>query len=125
MPQLTPPPQLCDKILEQIHYEQRLRLLKRKIFLYCAGLIASLASFLVVAKDFFLQAKQTGFMEFSGLLISDFHTISSHLSDYLLSLAESLPAVSFLFVCFALLIIILSIFKMLTSAAEIRQLKHV
>ena len=44
-------------------------------------------------------------------------------SDYLLSLAESLPAVSFLFVCFALLIIIISAFKALTSAVEIKQLK--
>lgn len=123
MPQLTPPPHLYGQILDEIRYQQRLKQLKRMLFLCGFGLITSVSTLIVVAQDFLNQARQTGFLDFSSLVISDFHLVTSHFFDYILSLAESLPAVSFAFLCLALLIIIISGVKMLSSAVELKHLK--
>lgn len=109
--------------MEQIRLERQLQALRRKLVLYAAGLVSSLASFVVVIQDFYLQAHQSGFLDFSSLILSDFHLVLGHFYDYLLSLAESLPTVSFMFACLALLVFIASGIKMISSGIEFRKLR--
>jgi hypothetical protein len=122
MQQLTPAPELFGRIKNQIEREQILLQLKRRLFFYGLTFAVSLVIFVMAFKNFFVQAEQTGFLQLIKLLSTDFTLITAHLSDYLLSLAEALPAVSVGLACGLLLFILLSAIKLFTSLSKIKRL---
>ncbi len=122
MQQLTPSPQLYGRIKNQIELEQTLLVLKRRLLLYGLGFAISMAIFVMAFKNFFVQADQTGFLQLLKLTSTDFTLLSSHMSDYLLSLAEALPALSMVLVGAVFLFILLTGIKLFTSLFKIKHL---
>jgi hypothetical protein len=122
MRQLIPPPELYGQIKNQIEHELVLLQLKRRMLLYGLSFAMSLAIFIMAFKNFFVQADQTGFLQLLKLLSTDFSLLSAHLSDYLLSLAESLPAVSMALTGVLFLLILLCGLKLFASLFKIKRL---
>ena len=125
MNQLTPPPQLYKNILEEINAKKKLAEIKRAIFLWIFTFTASWFSFVFFLNNFSRQAGETGFGNLFSLVLTDFSVVKSNFLDYVLSLAESLPAVSVAFLGLAALFIIGSTVKLLTSSVELKRIKQV
>jgi hypothetical protein len=122
MQQLIPSPQLIGRIKDHIQREQSIDLLKRRLLLYGLIFAASLAVFVMAFKNFFIQADQTGFLKLLKLGSTDFTLVITHFSDYLLSLAEALPAVSIALAGGVLLFILLSGIKLFASLFQIKRI---
>ena len=89
-----PSAELSEKILSSIQRRAKRRTeYKAAAF---GALLAMSAAFVVFSAFNLTHAlSQSGFLQFSGLLFSDFSVITSNLPDFLFSIAESLPAFSF------------------------------
>ena len=120
---LTPPEGLYSRIINRINYEQKLLQLKRRLFLSAFFLIGASFTSIPLYRDFALQIKQGEFIQFFTLLFTDYKIISSYLSDYLLSLVESLPVISFALLCAIILIILVSAIRILKYTFELKQLR--
>ena len=123
MDQLTPPPELYGRIINQIQYEQQLLRMKRRLVFYGLLLATSLSVFVLAFKNFFVQASQSGFLQLVRLLTTDFHLITTNFSDYLLSVAEALPAISLILVGTVLLSALFSIIKLVNYLLKIKHLR--
>ena len=122
-PQLTPPPQLQERIVSQIKREKDLLELKKRLFWSASGLSGSLAAFTYAYRDFLIQTAHSGFLSFLNLGLSDFRIVSSNTVDYLLSLVESLPVISFGLLGLTGLFVLFLGYKLLRYAFELRQFK--
>lgn len=88
-----PPTGLAQAILVRIDRCER-RLLILKIAASSCAFGASLFVIGVGFSFFRTSIMETGFLQFSSLLFSDFSLIASDLPDFALSMAESFPALS-------------------------------
>lgn len=82
---------LLDRILARIESEKSLAVMRRKIFMLSAFL---LASFPVIAYSWIsLQdgISKTGLLRLISLVFTDFSVVASHYQDFIMSIAESLP----------------------------------
>ncbi len=121
---LKPSPQLYTQILNQIEYEKRSKQLKQKLIFYVSLTLISSVIFSLLFKDFSHQASESGFMQFGSLLFSDFRETLRNFSDYILSIAGSLPVMSFGLVSAAVLLVLFGAIKILGGLLEFRKLKH-
>lgn len=125
MQQLTPNPELLNRISQEIRYQRQLSALKRKRSFYYVSLVTSLPIFVLAFRNFFAQAHDSGFLTLLRLLLSDYRTISTHLIDYLLSLMESLPAVSIVLTGIIFLVLFASLIKLLILTYDIRRIHKI
>ena len=121
--QLTPPPQLEKRIIIEIKREKDLLELKKRLFWSALGLSGSLAAFTYAYRDFLTQITHSGFLSFFNLGFSDFKMVSTHAVDYFLSLAESLPIISFGLLGLTGLFVLFLGYKLLKYAFQIKQFK--
>ncbi len=122
MQQLNPAPELYGKILAKIDYERQLLKFKRRLVFYFTSLIGCLSLFVVLLRDFENQIANSGFAQMFGLLATDFSVIRSHLYDYVLSLVDALPVISFAFVAIAGLLALISIVELLKYSWNLKHL---
>lgn len=86
------PAGLYEEILSRIAVERRIKTLKRRVALFSACAIGSFAAFIPATGALWADISRSGFLQYASLLFSDPFVVVSSGSDYLLSLAESLPA---------------------------------
>jgi len=116
-PIVEPPHGLFDKIINRIHREQRLLILRRIVVfsvLFLGSLIAIVPSFNTLS----LNMEQTGFLKFSALIFSDFSLVMAYWKNFSLAVLETLPAVS-LVILVAVLLILLQSLKSLIKNIKI------
>ena len=123
MHKLKTQPELYARIISQIKYEQQLLKLRTKLILFGLMLATSLVVFVVAFKNLFVQANLSGFLLLLHLSATDFKIISTHLFDYVLSLAESLPVVSVALVGAVLLFTLFSSAKLINYLLKIKHLR--
>ncbi len=117
------PEQLQAKIMNRIGYEQELLKLKRRLFFYALVLASSVSAFAVYMIIFWQQINQSGFLQMFGLLFSDLRIITANFSDYILSLAESLPMLTAGFLGVILLFVFASAVKIFRYTTAIKKLR--
>ena len=87
------PAGLFEKILNRIHREQRIIVIRNTILIciaFFASLIAIVPSFAMLSSD----ASQSGFLNFSSLMFSDSSVILTYWRSFSLALLETLPVIS-------------------------------
>lgn len=88
-----PPEGLAQAILIRIDRRERRVLIVKLVASACA-FGASLFLIIIGFSYFRTSIADTGFLQFSSLLFSDFSLIASNLPDFALSMVESFPAFS-------------------------------
>jgi len=121
MNNLISSPDLLERVIKRINYEQELLLLQKRLFLYLGLLVVSFAGFVFVTRDFLAKAGQTGFLPILKLMTTDFGVVT-HSADYFLSLVESLPIISIALVCGVFLFFAASMIKFFRYAFRIKRL---
>ncbi len=126
MTNLSPANGLYDRVISQINYEKRLRVLKRRMLIYSSACTIFVVILVPFFEKFYSDMEMSGFMQYVSLATSDLDIVVHHAGDYLMSLAESLPVLSFMVVASLLVAIIFSSFRIVNSYLEIRNLhfKH-
>ena len=122
-PQLNPSPELEGRIITEIKREKSLLELKKRLFWSASGLSGSLAAFTYAYRHFLIEVTHSGFLSFLNLGLSDFKMVSTNAVDYFLSLAESLPIISFGLLGLTGLFVLFLGYKLLAYAFELRQFK--
>ncbi len=116
-----PSADLYDRIIKRINYEQGLAFIKRKLFWHFIGLLASLILFIPLGYKLFIELNQSGFIQSFSLIFSDFQIVMFNLSDFSLSLLESLPAFSLTLMSIALLAMIFYMSKFVSSLFDFKK----
>jgi hypothetical protein len=124
MEKLEPSIDLYNRIINNIAYEESLIRLRRRLFFYFGIFSGLLLSLSFVLKNFFIQISNSGFVELLGLIFSDFQIIASHSLDYVLSLVESLPILSFTLSSAILLVAIICAVKLFKYTFKIKELNN-
>jgi len=114
---MQPPRGLLEKILKRIHREERL-LVFRRIIIFSTILIGSLLGFVPSIKILLSDFNQSGFLNFSSLIFSDFSLMTKYWQSFAMILLETLPAVS-LALFLAVLLIFLGSVKFLIKNIKI------
>jgi len=112
------PEGLFDKIMNRIRKEQRLSALRRRLIFSSLGLIASVAVFIPALKVVQRELYQSGFLQFVSLLFSDFEIIIVYWQNFVISLLESIPAMS-LTIFFVAIFAFLELLKFWTKDMKI------
>jgi ABC-type spermidine/putrescine transport system permease subunit I len=110
---IEPPIGLLKKIINRIHKEERLLVIRRVIlfsFTLTASVIGFFPSINMLAADF----NQSGFFNFFSLAFSDFSLVTTYWHSFMMTLLETLPAVSIVLFLAVLLTFLQSI-KYLTK----------
>jgi len=89
-----PPAELFDKIISRIEKEKRFAAVRRRIFIFSFGMIASLAASFFAFQAMRAAFIESGFIEFFSLIFSDSGVILAYWQNFLLTLMESLPVMS-------------------------------
>lgn len=105
-----PPAGLFEKIIFRIRREQRLLTLKRRLMIFSFGMVISLAVFIPAFKMVQTEISESGFLQFFSLLFSDFGIITTYWRNFVLTLLETIPAMS-LALLFATIFIFLESLK--------------
>jgi len=110
----NPPDDLLGKIMQRIDQEKRLLTLKRRLFLFSAGLIGAIILFIPALKGVISGLTQSGFIQYFSLLFSDAEIVLAYWQNYALSLLETLPVMS-LILLLATVFAILELLKLLAN----------
>lgn len=110
---IEPPKGLLEKIMKRIHREERLLVLRR-IIIFSAMLIGSVAAFVPSFKTLSADLSQSGFLRFFSLIFSDFSSIRMYWQSFTMILLETLPVVSVV-IFLAVLLAFLESIKHLTK----------
>ena len=89
-----PPAGLFEKIMWRIQEERRLLVLKRRIAIFSAGLVGSVAAFVPVFRMVQTEIIDSGFWQFFSLVFSDFKIVTTYWQSFAMSLLERFPAIS-------------------------------
>jgi hypothetical protein len=89
---INPPDNLLPRIMARIGREKRLLAIKR-VILFSFGIILPLAAFFPILRLLVADISSSGLTQYLSLVFSDTGAIMASWSDYLLSIAESLPVV--------------------------------
>ena len=114
---LEPSTGLLEKILKRIHKEERVLVLRRTIIFSITSILSVFAlipSFIILSSDF----NQSGFLNFSSLIFSDFSSVATYWKSFSLILLETLPIFS-LALFLAVLLTFLESIKHLTKDVKI------
>ena len=122
MNELSPAPDLLDRVLKKIKYEHELLLLQRRLILYFCIILASFSAMVFAAREFIVSADQSGFLLTLRLLLTDFGAISANLKVYLLSLIESMPSISMAVLSLVGLILLMSLGKFFRYVFKLKRL---
>lgn len=91
---VEPPSGLFERIVNRIHKEQRLLTIRRRIAIFSVGLSGSSVVFIPVFKMLSAELAESGFIQFLSLLFSDFSIVARYWQSFVLTLLETLPAIS-------------------------------
>jgi len=114
---IEPPKGLLEKIIKRIHREERFLVLRNTI-IFSATLILSILGFIPSFKMLSSDFSQSGFLNFSSLMFSDFSIVSAHWQSFVMVLLETLPVLS-LALFLAILLTFLESVKHLTKDVKI------
>ena len=120
MQTITPSPDLYARILDRITYEQQLRKAKRRLYGYGAALAVLMVSFVPFCESLYAQVRDSGLLQFMGLLSTDFSAVVNHAGDFTLSIIEALPVFAAVLVSLTLMGIIFALFKAMRALADVR-----
>jgi ABC-type spermidine/putrescine transport system permease subunit I len=110
---IEPPAGLFGKIMNRIHKEERILVLRR-VIIFSTTLVLSLAGFFPAFNLLLSDFNQSGFLRFFSLMFSDSSTVMIYWQSFAMILLETLPAVS-LAVFLAVLLTFLQSVKFLTK----------
>lgn len=114
---INPPRGLLEKTLKRIHKKER-HLISRRIIIFSITLAGSLLLFIPSLKILLSDFSQSGFLNFSSLIFSDFPSVATYWQSFAMILLETLPAVS-LALFLAILLTFLESIKVLTKNIKI------
>jgi hypothetical protein len=117
-----PKADLYDRIINRINNEEKLIILKRKLFLRFFGLFLSVFALVPLIFRLFSDIASSGFTQFLSLLFSDFNIVMADIGDYVLSLLESAPALSLSLTLAALLATLFYTAKLADSYVDFKKL---
>lgn len=86
--------ELFLRIMNRIHKEQRLLVIKRRIAVFSVILVGCVIALLPAFNMVKIALAESGFMQFLSLLFSDFGVVASYWQSFALTLLESLPILS-------------------------------
>lgn len=105
---------LFGKIINRINEEREMVSLKRRIFIFSAGLLCSIAAvipaFRMARAGFF----DSGFLSYFSLLFSDTAIVMAYWKNFSFSLLETLPVIEIAAVS-AVILVFLELFKFLIN----------
>lgn len=110
---IEPPIGLYEKIMKRIHQKERVLVLRR-VIIFSTTLIISLVSFFPVVSMLMYDINQSGFLQFSSLMFSDTSSVMTYWRSFMMTLLETLPALS-LALFLAVLVTFLQSIKSLTK----------
>ncbi len=111
---IEPPIGLFEKIMNRIHKEERLLVIKRRIVIFSIGLVGSLSGFIPAFKMARIGFIESGFFQFSSLIFSDFSIVMAYWQSFAAALLETLPIMSII-VLLGILFVFLESLKYLTK----------
>jgi len=124
---LEPPVGLFERIVNRIQIEQKLITVKRRIFLFSAGLFITILAFIPTIKMAWSGLTESGFLNFFSLIFSDAGIVASYWQNFALSLLETLP-VTGLVLFLVVTLVFLEMLKLLTKNLKLifnsKQLIH-
>lgn len=89
-----PPIGLFETVMGRIRHEQRLSLVRRRIFIFSVILLVSLPASIFSFQMLQTGLAKSGFSTFLSLLLSDSSEVMVFWQSFVLALLESLPALS-------------------------------
>ena len=110
---IEPPIGLYEKIITRIHHKERVLILRR-VIVFSTTLIISLVLFFPVVSMLMYDINQSGFLQFSSLMFSDTSSVMTYWRSFMMTLLETLPALS-LALFLAVLVTFLQSVKSLTK----------
>jgi hypothetical protein len=117
-------PDLYNQIIKRLNYERRLLSLKRKIFGYFVGFLASVVLFVPLFEKFREDFARSGLAPIVSLVFSDFKIVMSNFGDFVMSFLESIPAASLSLTLLALIALFFSLEKIFYFGLEWRDLRR-
>ncbi|MFA5368981.1 MAG: hypothetical protein WC303_03240 [Candidatus Paceibacterota bacterium] len=115
---IEPPAGLFIKVLNRIEAEERIMLLKRRIFIFsCAGfgsLIGLIFSFNFVRK----AMVNSGFGDFFSLIFSDSMIVLNYWQNFFLTLLESFPIIEAIFFL-GIVLLLLQLTKLISRDVKV------
>jgi ABC-type phosphate/phosphonate transport system permease subunit len=88
------PEGIFDRIMARINTERRILTFKRRLAIFSIGFIGSGIAFIPAFKMVEAGFIESGFLQFFSLLFSDFRTVAAYWQSFIMSLLETLPAIS-------------------------------
>ena len=107
--QNEPSKDLFSKVIIKINKQERLLLIKRKLFVVSFVSFFSSIAFIFSAITTHAEFIKTGFFDFLSLMFSDFNIITAYWQNFSMSLLESLPIMSVIIFLFTTIIFIFSL----------------
>ena len=120
---IEPPIGLFEKIINRIHKEERVLVLRR-IIIFSTTLVISLIGFFPALSLLMSGLNQSGFLNFFSLMFSDSSTIMTYWQSFAMVLLQTLPALS-LALFLAVLLTLLQSIKSLTKYAKLFTVKSI
>jgi ABC-type spermidine/putrescine transport system permease subunit I len=114
---------LLQKIIERVHYEQRVLAVRNKIIIFSLIMVLSTALLIFVSESLVSDFASSGFEQFFSLLFSDFSAVLPYWQSFIFALLESLPAVSLAFFLALLLLFLQSLKSLALNIKIIRNNK--
>ncbi len=106
-----PPSGLFEKTMSRIREEQRVFAIKQRVAVFSVIMMASIAAFIPAFKLFQTDLSESGFLQFFSLALSDFGVVITYWHSFVMSLLETIPAVS-LSMLLAVIFVFLGSFKL-------------
>ena len=120
---IEPPIGLFEKIINRIHKEECVLVLRR-IIIFSTTLVISLIGFFPALSLLMSGLNQSGFLNFFSLMFSDSSTIMTYWQSFAMVLLQTLPALS-LALFLAVLLTLLQSIKSLTKYAKLFTVKSI
>lgn len=122
-----PPVGLFERIMRRIDEERRLITVKRRVFLFSAGLFVTIVALVPAARMAWNGLTESGFLKFLSLIFSDAEIIAGYWQNFVMSLLETLPVMG-LVLFLAVTLAFLEMLKLWTKNLKIflnpKQLTH-
>jgi hypothetical protein len=117
-----PQADLYDRIIKKIDSEEKLKILKRRLILESLSLLIWVVVFIPLMLKLLSDLASSGIIQFLSLLTTDFNVIMVNIGDYVLSLIESMPALSLSLTLATLLIFMFNLAKLADSYSDFKKI---
>lgn len=115
---VAPPENLFFKIMQGIKKEQRLSAVKQRLIFFSSGVVVSLVAFIPIFRSAKTALFESGFLQFLSLIVTDFGAVAASWQNFVMSLLETIPAIS-LAMLFTAVFIFLGSLKFLAKDLKI------